>query len=194
MTQPSPQQVTQLLTAWSQGDEKALEQLIPVVYRELHRLAHHYMSLERPGHPLQTTALVNEAYLRLVQTGSVPWQNRAHFLAIAARLMRRVLVDYARARYSLKAGGAVQPFSLDEGLELSEARSADLVALDDALNVLASLDKRKSQVVELRFFGGLRVEETAEVLKVSADTVTRDWNVARLWLQRELSKTEGRWS
>jgi len=190
MAKAAPQEVTQLLEAWGHGDQKALGQLIPVVYKELHRLAHRFMSLEHSGPPLQTTELVDEAYLRLVRAQQVPWQNRTHFLAIAARLMRQVLVDQARTRYSLKGGGAVQHIPLDEKFELPEEKSADLSALDEVLKALAVFDERKSQVVELRFFGGLTIEETAEVLKVSPDTVMRDWNVARLWLYRELSQTK----
>ena len=190
MANPSSQQVTHLLEAWSQGDEKALEQLIPTVYAELHRLAHRYMNQERSGHPLQTTALVNEAYLRLVHAQHIPWQNRTHFLAIAARLMRQVLVDYARTRHSLKEGGAVQHISLDEGFELSEAKSAQLLALDEALKALASFDGRKSQVVELRFFGGLSAKETAAFLKVPLEIVLRDWRLAKAWLLRELKKSD----
>lgn len=191
MARSSPQEeVTQLLEAWGHGDQKALAQLIPAVYQELHRLAHRFMSLEHLGQPLQTTELVSEAYLRLVRAQQVPWQNRTHFLAIAARLMRQVLVDHARTRYSLKGGGAIQHIPLDEKFELSEEKSADLSALDEALKALAAFDGRRSQVVELRFFGGLTIEETAEVLKVSPDTIMRDWNVARLWLYRELSQTK----
>ena len=190
MAAPSPQQVTQLLEAWGHGDQKALDQLIPVIYQELHRVAHRFVGLERSDRPLQTTELVNEAYLRLVRAQQVPWQNRTHFLAIAARLMRQVLVDHARARYSQKGGGAAQHIPLDEKFELSKEKSAELSALDDALKALAVFDERKSQVVELRFFGGLTIEETAEVLKVSPDTIMRDWNVARLWLYRELSQTK----
>ena len=190
MATPSPQQVTQLLEAWGHGDQKALDKLIPVVYEELHRLAHRFVGLEYSDKALQTTELVNEAYLRLVRAQQVPWQNRTHFLAIAARLMRQVLVDHARTRYSLKGGGAVQHIPLDEKFELSEEKSADLSALDEALKALAAFDARKSQVVELRFFGGLTIEETAEVLKVSPDTIMRDWNMARLWLYRELSQTK----
>ena len=188
MTRPSPQEVTQLLRAWSDGDQQALQQLIPLVYDELHRLAHRYMARERPGRTLQTTALVHEAYLRLVDWKNVRWQNRAHFWAISAQLMRRILVDFARARGYAKRGGDAQQVSLDEALEVSEERSAELVALDDALSRLAGTDSRKSQVVELRFFGGLSVEETAEVLKVSADTVLRDWRLAKVWLLREMAK------
>ena len=183
----SPQQVTELLQAWSQGDETALEKLIPLVHGELRRLAKRYMARERPGHTLQTTALINEAYLRLVNSKNVRWQNRAHFFAVSAQLMRRILVDFARSRnYQKRGGGAVQ-VSLVEALEASDERGADLIALDDALNTLAEVDARKSQVVELRFFGGLSVEETAEVLKVSPDTVMRDWKMAKVWLLREMS-------
>jgi len=189
MTTPSPPEVTQLLLAWNQGDATALEQLIPLVYEELRRLAHRYMDGERPGHTLQTTALVNEAYLRLVDSSRVRWQNRAHFFAVAAQLMRRVLVDFARSRHYLKRGGAAQQVSLEEALMVSAERSAELLALDGALTALAASDARASQVVELRFFGGLSVEETAEVLKVSPETVKRDWNWAKVWLLRELSKT-----
>jgi RNA polymerase sigma factor (TIGR02999 family) len=189
MTTPlSPQDVTQLLLAWSQGEQTALEKLTPLVYKELHRLARRYMGRERPDHTLQTTALVNEAYLRLVDCSRVRWQNRAHFLAISAQLMRRVLVDMARSRHYQKREGEAQKVSLDEALEVSRERSADLVALDEALNRLAAIDPRKSQVVELRFFGGLSAEESAEVLKVSADTVLRDWKLSKVWLLREMKK------
>jgi len=190
MTTPSPQEVTQLLLAWNQGDETALEKLIPLVYDELRRLAHHYMGGERAGHTLQTTALVNEAYLRLIDSSQVRWQSRAHFFAVSAQLMRRILVDFARSRHYFKRGGGAHQVSLDEALVVSQERSADLVALDDALTALARIDARKSQVVELRFFGGLSVEEAAEVLKVSPDTVMRDWGLAKVWLLRELSKNE----
>src|SRR5262245_7077802 len=182
----SPQQVTQLLQAWSQGEESALQRLIPLVHDELHRLAHAYMGREHPGHVLQTTALVNEAYLRLTASKQEHWQNRAHFFAISAKVMRQILVDFARSRQRQKRGGGVQPVSLDEALVLTDEREPDLVALDDALNALAVVDKQKSQVVELRFFGGLTVEETAEVLKISADKVMRDWNLSRSWLYREM--------
>ena len=191
MTAPSPQQVTQLLLTWSQGDESALEKLMPLVHQELRRLAHRYMRGERAGHTLQTTALVNEAYVRLVDGKQVSWQDRAHFFAVSARLMRRILVDWARARESQKRGGTPQQVTLDEGLIVSRGRGEDLVALDEALKALAEVDPRKSEVVEMRFFGGLSVEETAEVLKVSADTVLRDWRLAKLWLLRELGG-EGR--
>src|SRR5713226_3504532 len=184
---PPPKEVTQLLLAWSQGDESALERLMPLVYDELHRLAQGYMGRERAGHILQTTALVNEAYLRLIDSKSVRWQNRAHFFAVSAQVMRRILVDFARSRNFQKRSGKVQQVSLDEALVLSAERGADLVALDDALKVLAEVDPRKSKVVELRFFGGLSVDETARVLKVSADTVMRDWRLAKVWLLHELS-------
>jgi len=179
--------VTQLLKAWGQGDEGALEQLAPLVENELHRLAHKYMSRERPGQTLQTTALVNEVYLRLIHTQQVSWQNRAHFFAISARMMRRILTDFARSRRYLKRGGDAVQVSFDEAMLLSEEPNVDIVAIDDALNRLAELDSRKSQVVELRFFGGLSVEETAEVLKVSQQTVMRDWKFAKAWLMRALS-------
>ena len=188
MTKPSSQKVTQLLLAWGQGEQQALEKMIPLVHKELHRLAHRYMSRQPPGHTLQTTALLNEAYLRLVDSSQVRWQNRAHFYAISAQVMRRVLVDWARSRHYLKRGGWGRKVSLDEALVVSAERGADLVALDDALKALATVDARKSQVVELRFFGGLSAEETAEVLKVSADTVLRDWKLAKAWLLRELDK------
>jgi RNA polymerase sigma factor (TIGR02999 family) len=188
MPAPSPQEVTQLLLAWGKGDKSALDQLTPLVYEELRRLARRYMGRESPGHTLQTTALVNEAYLRLIDQRNVKWQNRAHFFGVSAQLMRRILVDFARARHNLKRGGKAPQVSLDEALVVSEEREADLVALDDALSALAEIDPRQSQVVELRFFGGLSVDETSEVLRVSPDTVMRDWKVAKLWLLRELSK------
>jgi RNA polymerase sigma-70 factor (ECF subfamily) len=187
MTIPSTQGVTEMLVAWSNGDKSALERLIPLVHDELHRLAHRYMNRERPGHMLQTTALVNEAYLRLVDSSHVRWQNRAHFFAVSAQLMRRILVDFARSRNYLKRGGNAVQVSLDEALAILPEQDADLVALDEALNALAAIDERKSRVVELRFFGGLNIEETAEVLKVSPDTVMRDWRLAKVWLLRELS-------
>ena len=183
-----PEGVTGLLLAWNDGDESALEKLVPVVYQELHRLAKRQMQRERPDHSLQTTALINEAYLRLVDLRNVHWQNRAHFFALCARLMRRILVDFARSRHYAKRGGAAQPISLNESLVVSPQLSADLVAVDDALNALTTIDARKGQVVELRFFGGLTLEETAAVLKVSPDTVRRDWKLAKAWLLRELSR------
>jgi len=178
--------VSQLLRAWSDGDQSALERLTPIVYAELRRLAHRYMRGERSGHSLQTTALVNEAYIRLVDYKRMQWQDRAHFFAVSAQLMRRILVEHARRR-NLKRGGGVLHVSLDETAVVAGSRAADLVALDDALNALARLDPRKVQVVEMRFFGGLSVEETAEVLKVSSVTVRRDLRTARAWLYRELT-------
>src|ERR1041385_2304214 len=168
-------EVSTLLRAWSGGDHTALDKLTPIVYSELHRLARRYMKRERPGHSLQTSALVNEAYMRLVDYKRMGWQNRAHFFAVSAQLMRRILVEHAR-RHNLKRGGGVQHIAFDEAVVVGEGRGADLVALDDALKALADIDPRKAQVVELRFFGGLSVEEPAEVLKLSAITVMRDWN------------------
>ncbi|HXG94536.1 MAG TPA: sigma-70 family RNA polymerase sigma factor [Blastocatellia bacterium] len=180
--------ITQLLAAWSEGDEAALEKLTPLVYNELHRLAKRFMGRERPGHLLQTTALVNEAYMRLISRQKVSWQNRAHFFAMAARMMRHILVDFARAQQCARRGGDALRVSLSEAAQVAEQQTGDLVALDDALARLAELDARQSKVVELRFFGGLRHEEVAEVLKVSVGTVRRDWSLARAWLHRELSK------
>jgi RNA polymerase sigma factor (TIGR02999 family) len=174
-----------LLHAWSEGDEGALAKLTPIVYAELHRLARRYLKGERAGHSLQTTELVNVAYTRLVDYKRMQWQNRAHFFAVSSQLIRRILVDHAR-RHNLKRGGEVKHFSLDEAAAVGSGRSADLVALDDAMDALARQDPRKVQVVEMRFFGGLSVEETAEVLKVSPITVMRDWNSAKAWLYREL--------
>jgi RNA polymerase sigma-70 factor (ECF subfamily) len=178
--------ITQLLLAWNHGDQGALARLVPIVETELRRLAHYYMAGERAGHPFQTTALVNEAYLRLVDCSRVRWQDRAHFFAVCARLMRRILVDVARADSKHKRGGDAVHVALDEAFVMAAEPSGDLVALDDALKALAAVDARKSQVVELRFFGGLSVDETAEVLHVSAATVMRDWSFARAWLLREL--------
>jgi RNA polymerase sigma factor (TIGR02999 family) len=191
MAATSPQEVTGLLLAWSEGEQAALAKLTPLVYAELRRVAHRYMGRERPGHSLQTTALVNEAYLRLTDARRVRWQNRAHFFAVSAQLMRRILVDFARSRQYLKRGGAAQKVSFDEALVVSKEQGQDLVALDDTLKALAAIDARKSQVVELRFFGGLSVAETAEVLKVSPDTVLRDWRLAKVWLAREMRKAQG---
>jgi len=185
--QEQPREVTQLLLAWNDGDESALERLVPLVYSELRRLAKRRVRLERRDHTLQTTALINEAYLRLVDVRNVHWQNRAHFFALCARLMRRILVDYARTRRYAKRGGGTPPVSLDQPPAVSPAPSTDLVAVDDALKALTKIDDRKAQVVELRFFGGLTVEESAEVLKVSPETVRRDWKLAKVWLLRELS-------
>jgi RNA polymerase sigma-70 factor (ECF subfamily) len=186
----SQKEVTQLLGDWSGGDERALEKLIPLVQPELHRLAHHYMSRERAGHTLQTTALLDEAYLLLVDHSKRNWQNRTHFVAAAARLMRRIMVDHARERRSLKRGGGALKVTLDEAAAVTETRSEELLALDDALERLAGLDLRKSQIVELRYFGGLTVEETAEFLKLSQRTVEREWNMAKAWLYRALSGGE----
>jgi len=182
----SADDVSMLLHAWSEGDEGALAKLTPIIYAELHRLARRYLKGERPGHSLQTTALVNEAYTRLVDYKRMQWQNRAHFFAVSAQLMRRILVEHAR-RHNQKRGRDVEHISLDEAAAVGSGRAADLVALDDALNALARLDARKLQVVEMRFFGGLSVEETAAVLNVSPITVLRDWNTAKAWLFRELS-------
>jgi RNA polymerase sigma factor (TIGR02999 family) len=186
--EPSAHEITQLLKAWSGGDQDALEKLTPLVYAELRRLAHRYMAQEQPDHTLQTTALVHEAYLRLVDIREVTWQDRAHFLAVCARLMRRVLTDFARSRGYLKRGGDSPHVVLEEALVVSREPPADLIALDDSLNALAAFDPRKSQVVELRFFGGLSVEETAEVLKVSPETVKRDWKLAKVWLLEEMTR------
>jgi len=178
---------TDLLLSWREGKQEALDKLIPLVYEELRRLAHSYMRGERKGHTLQTTALVNEAYLRLVDCSKVNWQNRAHFLAVSAQLMRRILVDYARSWRSLKGGGAAQKISLEKAA--AAGRDLDLMELDDALEALAAFDVRKSQIVELRFFGGLTEAETAEVLGFSSDTVLREWKLAKTWLAREMKKT-----
>src|SRR5437763_10686836 len=186
MTEPN-EAITEILLAWGDGGQSALERLTPIVYAELRRRAHRYMNREREGHTLQTTALVNEAFLKLIDSSRVRWQNRAHFFAVSAQLMRRILVDFARSRHYQKRGGAAQRVSLDDALLVGAARSGDLIALDDALTALAAIDKRKSEVVELRFFGGLSVEETAEALKVSPDTVMRDWRRAKAWLLRELN-------
>jgi RNA polymerase sigma-70 factor, ECF subfamily len=187
---PPPDEVTALLIDWSNGDAAAYEKLVPLVYAELHRLAHRYMSRERPDHTLQTTALVGEAYLRLVDQ-KVHWQNRTHFFAIAAELMRRILVDHARAHSYAKRGGGARNLELNEAMVMARDRSTELVALDEALTRLAEFDVRKSRVVELRFFGGLSVDETARVLGVSLNTVKRDWTSARAWLYREVSGEAG---
>ena len=187
MAETPPHDVTHLLHAWREGDAGALDQLMPLVYGELHRLAQRYMAREHSGHTLQTTALVNEAYLRLVGAGNINFQNRAHFFAVSAQLMRRILVEFARRQGSLKRGGDVQRVSLEESMVVYGERGADLVALDDALLALAAIDARRSRVVELRFFGGLSVEEAAEVLKVSPETVMHDWKLSKAWLLREMS-------
>ncbi len=183
-------QVTQLLKAWGDGDERAEEQLIPLVYGELHRLARRYMAREQPGGILQTTALIHEAFLRLAASKHTSWQNRAHFFAVSARIMRRILVDYSRARRAAKRGENVRLLSLHETAGGSNERSTDLIALDDALKSLAELDPRQSQIVELRFFGGLTTDETAEVLRISPRTVRRGWSLARAWLYRALHQEE----
>src|SRR5438046_4974610 len=187
---PSQQEVTRLLEDWSGGDEDALEKLIPLIQPELRRLAHHYMSRERAGHTLQTTALLNEAYLRLVDNPKRDWQNRAHFTAVAAQLMRRIMVDRARERRSLKRGGDAMKVSLDEAALVSEQRAEELLAMDEALEKLAAQDPRKSQIVELRYFGGLTTEEIAAFLKISHRTVTREWGMARAWLESALTGEE----
>jgi RNA polymerase sigma factor (TIGR02999 family) len=182
----STAEITRLLVAWGEGDRSALEALAPLVQAELRRLAHRYVRRERPGHTLQTSALVNEAYVRLIDWKNVRWQNRAHFFGVAAQLMRRILVDFARDRRRLKRGGGALQVSLGEAEPVAVDRAEDLVALDEALGALTAVDPRKARVVELRFFGGLSVEETAEVLAVSAETVMRDWRLAKVWLLREL--------
>lgn len=187
MNTPSASEITQLLLAWSAGDHTALEKLTPLVYQELHRIARRHMKSERPGHTLQTTALVNEAYMRLVDVKIVDWKDRAHFFAVSAKLMREILVDYARVRRSAKRGGGAHVISLDEAMVVSQERSRDLVELNDALHALAALDPGQSQIVELRFFGGLTVKETSAVLKIPLRKVEREWESARAWLYHELS-------
>jgi RNA polymerase sigma-70 factor, ECF subfamily len=186
----SAEHITELLQSWGQGDERAINDLMPLVYDELHRMAYRFISGERPGHTLQATALVNEAYLRLVRTSRANWQNRAHFFAVSARVMRRILVDWARARQAEKRGSDPALITLDEALAVPANTGADLVAIDEALQTLARIDERKSRTVELRFFGGLSVQEIAEVLKVSEETVNRDWRFARTWLRRQLSREQ----
>jgi RNA polymerase sigma factor (TIGR02999 family) len=187
MQAQSSREITRLLVAWSDGDESALEQLAPLIHAELHRLAHHYMSRERPGHLLQTSALINEAYIRLIDWKNVRWQNRAHFFGVAAQLMRRILVDFARDRQYLKRGGGALFVSLSDAASFVVQRGEDFVALDEALNALAQIDPRKVRVVEMRFFAGLSIEEVAELLNVSKETVMRDWRLAKVWLLRELA-------
>ena len=187
MDSPAPHEVTQLLASWGNGDQAARDRLMSVVYEELHRLARRYMRRESPGHTLQTSALLNEAFLRLVDQKNVQWQNRAHFFGIAAQMMRRILVDYARKRNYSKRGGGVRALSLEEALIVSNERSAEVVAVHEALGELAKFDVRKGQIVELRFFGGLSIEETAGVLGVSPGTVMRDWTLAKAWLRKEMS-------
>ena len=184
----STNDVTQLLMAWSSGDKAALDRLMPLIHQELRRLAHRYMSRERPGHTLQTTALVNEAYLRLINRKDVHWQGRTHFFAIAAELMRTILVDHARSHAYAKRGGGTRKISLDEAMVVSQERAAEVVALDDVLKELAEIDPQQSRIVELRFFGGLTIEETAEVLSLSTATIKREWKTAKAWLYHELAK------
>jgi len=186
MTRTAPEEVTLLLKAWSSGDQAALDRLMPLVYGELHRLARRYMRRERPDHSLQTTDLVHEAYLRLVDAKGIAWQERAQFFAVSATLMRRILVEFARSHGCSKRGGQAQKVKLEEGCSCMSPRDADLVCLDEALETLAAFDPRKAKVVELRFFGGLSVAEAAEVLEVSEDTVLRDWRLAKVWLIREI--------
>jgi RNA polymerase sigma-70 factor, ECF subfamily len=188
MTRPAPEEVSQLLQDWSNGDQEALDKVMPVVYQELHRMAHHYMRKERAGQTLQTTALVNEAYLRLADYKKMRWQSRAHFFAVAAQVMRRILVEQARCKKFAKRGGGAQQVSLDETAIVSAGRSAEVIAVDEALTDLESWDPRKGRIVELRFFGGLSIEETAEVLKVSPTTVQREWRSAKAWLYRAISE------
>lgn len=183
--------VTELLVRWRAGDRQALDELTPLVYDELRRIATRHLRRERPDHTLQTTALAHEAYLKLVDQSRVEWQSRAHFFAVAAEIIRRILIDHARAMQRDKRGGGAKPLLLDESLHLSEKKSVELIALDDALNGLAKLDPQQSRVVELRFFAGLTVEETAEVMRISRATVNRDWVTARAWLLRELSGAAG---
>jgi RNA polymerase sigma factor (TIGR02999 family) len=188
MATPPTDEVTVLLLEWSNGDKSALEKLIPLVYDELRRMARQYMRRERPGHTLQSAALVNEAYVKLIDCSRVDWQNRAHFFAVAAQLMRRVLIDHARSRNYAKRGGGIRKVSLDEAAVLSNERAAELIAIDTALTNLEALDPRKSRIVELRFFGGLNLEETAEVLGISSPTVQREWRKAKAWLYEEVMK------
>ena len=189
MPKPSSEDITQLLLEWRDGNQEALDELMPVVYEELRRQAHRYLQQEQKVHSLQTTALINEVYLRLLDCSRVSWQSRAHFFAITARMMRRILVDYARSHDSRKRGGGLETIALDQDRVSAIARDPDLLALDDALDTLASKDERKSRVVELRFFGGLSIEETAEVLGVCRDTVVRDWKFAKAWLAQEMKKS-----
>jgi RNA polymerase sigma-70 factor, ECF subfamily len=188
MTEGQTHDVTQLLMDWTNGDQAALDKLVPIVEQELRRLAHHYMRGERPGHTLQTTALVNEAFVRLVNRKSIQWQNRAHFFGIAAQLMRRILVDHARSHACEKRGGWAEKLELNETLVVSQHKASEVIALDEALHQLELIDPRQSRIVELRFFGGLTVEETAEVLHVSPVTIKREWSTAKAWLYRELAK------
>jgi len=191
MAASSSSEVTGLLRAWGRGDEDALQKLMPLVYEQLHAAARRYMAHERPGHTLQTTALIHETYLRLIDVRQVKWQDRAHFLAVCAQLMRRILIDFARSRNYEKRGGAAPHVNFEDAMLVTARPDVNLVALDDALNRLAVVDERKSKVVELRFFGGLSVKESAEVMKVSPETIMRDWKMAKVWLLRELRR--GHW-
>jgi RNA polymerase sigma factor (TIGR02999 family) len=186
MTAP-PKDVTQLLVDWGKGDKQALDGLMPLVYDELHRIASRYLRRERQGHTLQTTALINEAYMRLVDQNRVSWQSRAHFFGVAAQMMRRILVDHARSHLYAKRGGGAQKLTLDEAIATPQERDLDLVALDDALTTLAEIDPQQGRIIELRYFGGLTIDETAEVLSISPATVKRDWNMAKAWLYGEIS-------
>ena len=186
---PKQHEITQLLAEWSDGNQSALDELYPLVYDELHRLARRYMSRERKGHTLQTTALINEAYVRLVDQKNVHWANRSHFFDISAQIMRRILIDHARRHAYAKRGGGAQQVSLDEAMAVTSDIGAELLRLDEALKMLAEMDSRRSQVVELRYFGGLNNEEIAGVLHVSENTVTRDWNMARAWLYQQLGES-----
>lgn len=188
MTNPQTHQVTELLLAWSNGDQSAFDKLMPLIDEELRRLAHRYMSRERAGHTLQTTALINEAFLHLVNRKNLQWQNRAHFFGLAAQVMRTILVDHARSHASVKRGGGARNLELDEALVVSRQKAAEVVALDEALKQLALIDPRQSTIVELRFFGGLTVEEAAEVLHLSPVTIKREWSTAKAWLYHELAK------
>lgn len=188
MTKPAPEEMSQLLRDWSNGDHEALDKLMPVVYQELHRLAHHYMRNERAGHTLQTTALVNEAYMRLADYKRMRWQNRAHFFAVAAQVMRRILVENARSRNYAKRGGAAQQVELEDTAVISAGRAAEVIAVEEALTGLESWDSRKGRIVELRFFGGLTIEETAAVMKLSPTTVQREWRSAKAWLYRAINE------
>jgi RNA polymerase sigma-70 factor, ECF subfamily len=186
---PQQHEITQLLAEWSDGNQSALDELYPLVYDELHKLARRYMSRERQGHTLQTTALINEAYVRLVDQRNVHWANRSHFFAISAQIMRRILIDHARRNAYAKRGGGARQVSLDEAATITRSPGTDILRLDEALKSLAEMDPRRSQVVELRYFGGLNNEEIAGVLKVSENTVTRDWNMARAWLHQQLTES-----
>lgn len=188
MSQQSPKDITQLLVSWNSGNRQALEDLTPLVYDELRRLAARYLRHERPDHTLQSTALVHEAYLRLVDQKQVQWQNRAHFFGVAAQMIRRILVDHARGRQAEKRGAGAVKLSLDEAIAIPERRDLDLIALDDSLNALSRLDPQQGRIVELRFFGGLSIEETAEVLKISPATVKREWTLAKAWLYRDMTR------